>query len=326
MKLTGSMKNVLGVIILVAWGILAVASANANYSFGLTWGNTEQASQTIAWASVASDVMKAIFPIFVIYFWVKGAKWPMFCALVVSIVTICYSFVAAIGFASTARMAKSDKLTIEAHNTIDWKQELKRLKQKQSWYTSQRGRGAVEADMAKMQGTTRWKWTDGCNKSETNTAKSRAFCAEYKSLQAELITIAEGEKIDKKVAHARAMMQTAKNLSGDTQSEFLSDIFDITVSNATIGTMLLLVLLLELGSSLGLTVGLGVLRYRADDENDSDKKQETKVQPSNETVTPLTLRERAQDNFRIGVKAKVRQKPKAPPTDPLPSSGKRLVG
>ena len=94
------MRHALGVLGILAAGVLLVVSAAMNYRFGLSLGKTEFDGQIYGVASAAADCMKALVPFF-LFAAIKNRAWSQAAAsMLVWTVVMAYSLTSAFGHAA----------------------------------------------------------------------------------------------------------------------------------------------------------------------------------------------------------------------------------
>ena len=252
----------LGVLILGAWGCFMGASMSANMWFGLSLGKTEAMSpQIIAAASVASDVVKAVAPLGLVFFLANRKWWLSFTALILIAITTIFSMTAAVGFSSQIRAAYSDDRIHQSLVSTNGTDELSQAKNERSFLPKARPAPVVEADIAKAEGAIQWKWSAGCTQLGNST---RAWCDTYRGLKVELAAAQQRAGLDLKIAGLTEKVDgTHLVSSSDPQAETFAKMLAIDRGTASLGLILLLACLFELGSTLGLTVGLGLIAPEA---------------------------------------------------------------
>ena len=101
-------RHFLGVLGVVAAGILLAVSAAMNYRFGFSLGKTAMDGQIYGLASAAADCFKALVPFF-LFAAIRNRMWSQAAAaaLVWTVVTG-YSMTSALGHAALTVMAEAD--------------------------------------------------------------------------------------------------------------------------------------------------------------------------------------------------------------------------
>lgn len=265
------MRHILGLLGLVAASALVVVSAAMNWRFGFSLGNTEFDGHVYGMASVAADCLKAIVPFLIIYA-LKTKKWAQaFAGIALGIICTGYSLTSSLGFAALNRADNNGARLIKVTNYNDTRVELKRLQDKLSWMPKHRPVSAVQAELqranalqVKMKGRKRQTVeaaTKGC--SSTNWV-SRKYCANIFDLKKELAISQEAAKIDARLVELRSKMSDAGSVAAagktDPQADFLASLFGLKLEAIQTGLILLVSLLVEAGSALGLFVVFSMWR------------------------------------------------------------------
>ena len=177
------------VLAILAWAACMAASMTANVKFGLMVADNEEWNPwVLGGATAASDVFKAITPIAGLYFLFRRWWWPAAAAALVLVVTVTYSTIAAIGFASVTRAHYNDERTGVAIRSTGTKADLEDLRNKRSFLPRSRPVGTIENDIARVKLEKTWTATGGCRDVE---AWSRKFCSRVLELQSELASAKE---------------------------------------------------------------------------------------------------------------------------------------
>jgi len=295
------MRHILGLLGLVAASALVVVSAAMNWRFGFSLGNTEFDGHVYGMASVAADCLKAIVPFLIIYA-LKTKKWAQALAgIALGIICTGYSLTSSLGFAALNRADNNGARLIKVTNYNDTRVELKRLQDKLSWMPKHRPVSAVNAELqranalqVKMRGRKRQTVeaaTKGC--SLTNWV-SRKYCANIFDLQKEMAISEEAAKIDTRLVELRSKMSDAGSVAAagktDPQADFLASLFGLKLESIQTGLILLVSLLVEAGSALGLFVVFSMWRM---DESQmarpADAELENKIRRELQEIAPAGL-------------------------------------
>ncbi len=301
------MRHILGLLGLVAASALVVVSAAMNWRFGFSLGNTEFDGHVYGMASVAADCLKAIVPFLIIYA-LKTKKWAQALAgIALGIICTGYSLTSSLGFAALNRADNTGARLIQVTNYKDTRVELKRLQDKLAWMPKHRPASAVKAELqrakalqVKMRGKRRQtveQATKGC--SLTNWV-SRKYCANIFDLKKELAISQEAAKIDARLVQLRGKMSDAGSVAAagktDPQADFLASLFGLKLEAIQTGLILLVSLLVEAGSALGLFVVFSMWRMdesqmarpaKADLDDKSDL--EDKIREELQEIAPAGL-------------------------------------
>ena len=265
------MRHILGLLGLVAASALVVVSAAMNWRFGFSLGNTEFDGHVYGMASVAADCLKAIVPFLIIYA-LKTKKWAQALAgIALGVICTGYSLTSSLGFAALNRADNTGARLIQVTNYNDTRTELKRLQDKLAWMPKHRPVSAVEAELqrakaiqVKMKGRKRQTVeaaTKGC--SLTNWV-ARKYCSNIFDLKKELAISEEAAKIDARLRELRSKVSEAGSIAAagktDPQADFLASLFGFKLESIQTALILLVSLLVEAGSALGLFVVFSMWR------------------------------------------------------------------
>ena len=123
-----TMRHVLGVLGILAAGVLLAVSAAMNWRFGFSLGRTELDGEIYGAASAAADCMKALVPFF-FFAAVRNRVWSQAAAsALVWVVVTAYSMTSALGHAALNRFDSTGQRAQEAQSYQDLRGELKRAR------------------------------------------------------------------------------------------------------------------------------------------------------------------------------------------------------
>ncbi|MEM1371424.1 MAG: hypothetical protein AAGG72_04240, partial [Pseudomonadota bacterium] len=260
------MRHALGVMGVLAAGVLLVVSAAMNYRFGITLGKSELDGQIYGVASAAADCLKALVPFF-FFAAIKNRAWSQAAAsMVVWCVVTAYSLTSAFGHAALNRFDVAGQRAYEAQAYKDLRADLVRAKEQLSWIPQHRPAEALQAKLAAEQAKKPWRWTKGCTriKGKYNTR----FCDGYTSLNSELASAKKADQLELRIASLQADIGGINGgtaLAGaDPQAEVLSKLTGIKVADVQLAMTLFIALLLEVGSAFGLYVAFSQWRIHGD--------------------------------------------------------------
>jgi hypothetical protein len=256
------MRHVFGVFGCAAALILLCVSASMNWRFGYSLGKTEFDSQVFGAASIAADGLKALLPFFIFAGW-RNRNWSQALGgTALWAVCIVYALTSALGFAALNRSDMSGTRTIQAERYQDLRHELARITQQQGWLDKHRSVGMVEAELKAAEQNFRWTSTKGC--SDVTLDLSRDYCESYHKLEAELAAAKKDEAFQKRADELRAQLGQFTGRAAvkvaDPQAAIISALSGLDISRVEVALTILVTILVELGSSLGLYVSTSVWR------------------------------------------------------------------
>lgn len=250
MKLVMRSVGVIGTIILIA------VSVTMNFRFGLSLGTTEWDALVYGMASAGADGFKVILPFAVAYAWrssrylatlVGSALWAIF--------TI-YSMTSSLGHSASnrAEMAGEKRHGMSVYRDVQHAIGVKQREREQ--LPAFRPATAVDAEISAKELDWRWKRSNKC--STTASADIRRFCEAMAALRAERVTALRAEVLDRELAAlGHKLEQTGgQGAAGvaDAQISFIAALLGVTEDNVRLAMTLMVSLMVELGSGLGLFV------------------------------------------------------------------------
>ena len=260
------MRHVLGILGVVAAGILLAVSAAMNYRFGFSLGKTAIDGQIYGLASAAADCFKALVPFF-FFAALRNRMWSqaLAAALVWTVVTG-YSMTSALGHAALNRLDTSGKRAVEAATYADLRADSKRAQDQLGWVPQHRPADTVQSDLNGLKGQRAWTNTAGCT--DVTGRSNREFCQQFHKLTAELASAQEAQKLETRIAEIGGRL--AKTAGGtalaeaDPQASVLAKLSGLNVDMVQTGLTLFVALLIEIGSGFGMYVAFAHWRIHAE--------------------------------------------------------------
>jgi hypothetical protein len=260
------MRHVLGILGVVAAGILLAVSAAMNYRFGFSLGKTAVDGQIYGLASAAADCFKALVPFF-FFAALRNRMWSqaLAAALVWTVVTG-YSMTSALGHAALNRLDTSGKRAVEAATYADLRADSKRAQEQLGWIPQHRPADTVQSDLNGLKGQRAWGNTAGCT--DVTGRSNRDFCQQFHKLTAELASAQEAQKLETRIAEIGGRL--AKTAGGtalaeaDPQASVLAKLSGLNVDMVQTGLTLFVALLIEIGSGFGMYVAFAHWRIHAE--------------------------------------------------------------
>ena len=280
------MRHALGVLGVLAAGVLLLVSAAMNWRFGYQLGTTEFDGFIYGSASAAADCLKALVPFF-IFAAVRNKMWMQaFASFVVWGVVIVYSLTSALGHAALNRQDTAGTRASEVQTYKDLRADLGRAKSQLSWVPQHRPAETVQSEINGLQLKRQWKWTKGCT-----TAKGRSnrrFCDGYTGLKSELASANEAAKLEIRIAAIQAKLEGRNGVthsSADPQAAVLAQLTGIFVPGVKVehvqtALVIFIALLLEVGSGLGMYIAFSQWRLY---------ERRVNVADANGTAAPMVM-------------------------------------
>ena len=261
------MRHALGVLGVLAAGVLLAVSCAMNYRFGFSLGRTEFDGQIYGAASAAADCMKALVPFF-FFAAVRNRSWSQAGAsALVWVVVTAYSLTSALGHAALNRFDSAGQRASAALTYKDERADLARAKEQLSWVPQHRPAQAVQADIETVKNDRPWGWTNGCT--NVTGGKGRSFCEKYHALQAELASAEQSIALEARIADVQAKLAAAKGTTvmseADPQAAVLTKLAGVLAPSVKIEDVqtaltVFIALLLEVGSAFGMYIAFSQWR------------------------------------------------------------------
>jgi hypothetical protein len=256
------MRHALGVLGVLAAGVLLVVSAAMNWRFGISLGKTELDGQIYGAASAAADCLKALIPFF-LFAAVRNKMWSQAVAsAVVWVVVTSYSLTSAFGHAALNRLDTAGQRQVAAQTYKDLRADLSRAQEQLSWVPQHRPAATVQSDMDAVKNDRAWKWTNGCTK--TKGKYQRNYCDKYHALAAELGSAEQRTALEARIAETHAKLSHSGGASvmaeADPQAAVLAKISGFDIDTIQMALTAFIAILLEIGSGFGLYVAFSTWR------------------------------------------------------------------
>jgi hypothetical protein len=255
-------RHFLGVLGVIAAGILLAVSAAMNYRFGFSLGKTAMDGQIYGLASAAADCFKALVPFF-LFAAIRNRMWSQAAAAaVVWTVVTGYSMTSALGHAALNRLDTTGQRAVEANAYKDMRAEAKRAQDQIAWIPQHRPVQTVQADISGIKDQRLWKSTNGC--ADITGKTSREFCQQFHRLSAELGSAQQAEKLGARVTELNAKLAAASGgtvmAEADPQASVLAKLTGLDIDSVQTALTIFVALLIEIGSAFGMYVAFAYWR------------------------------------------------------------------
>lgn len=255
-------KHILGVLGVIAAGVLLVVSAAMNYRFGFSLGKTPADGQIYGAASAAADCFKALVPFFFFAAW-RNRMWSQaFAAMVVWVVVTGYSMTSALGHAALNRLDMSGQRAAATANYKDMRADTKRAQDQLTWIPAHRPPETVAAELNVHKAQRFWLVTTECT--DVKGKSAREYCQQYHKLSAELASGREAQKLETRISDIGTKLARAAGgtvmAEADPQASVLAKVTGVEVETVQTGLALLVALLIEIGSGFGMYVAFAYWR------------------------------------------------------------------
>ena len=191
------MRHVLGILGVVAAGILLAVSAAMNYRFGFSRQDGHRRANLRAGVG-GGGLLQGTGPV-LLFAALRNRMWSqaLAAALVWTVVTG-YSMTSALGHAALNRLDTSGKRAVEAATYADLRADSKRAQEQLGWIPQHRPADTVQSDLNGLKGQRAWTNTAGCT--DVTGRSNRDFCQQFHKLTAELASAQEAQKLETRIA------------------------------------------------------------------------------------------------------------------------------
>ncbi len=249
-------RHALGVLGVVAAGILLAVSAAMNYRFGFSLGKTALDGEIYGAASAAADCFKALVPFF-FFAAVRNRAWSQaLAAVLVWGVVTAYSMTSALGHAALNRLDTSGKRAVASATYNDLRADAERAKEQLTWIPAHRPEETVAAELNVLRAQRYWVTTHEC-KDVTGKA-AREFCQQFHKLSAEHASAQQSRKLEQRISEIGAKLAAAGGATvmseSDPQASVLARISGLDIAQVQTALTIFVALLIEIGSGLGMYV------------------------------------------------------------------------
>ncbi|MCK5495665.1 MAG: hypothetical protein KAI80_04585, partial [Hyphomicrobiaceae bacterium] len=261
------MRHALGVLGVLAAGVLLAVSAAMNWRFGFSLGRTEFDGQIYGAASAAADCMKALVPFF-FFAALRTKMWSQAAAsALVWVVVMAYSMTSALGHAALNRLDTAGQRAATVQTYKDHRADLKRAQEQFSWIPQHRPAQAVQSQIDSLKADRAWRWTKGCTK--VTGPKGRSYCQKYHGFTAELASAEQANLLEARIADTQAKLAQSDGATvmseADPQAAVLAKLAgvfmpSIKVEDVQTALTVFIALLLEVGSAFGMYVAFSQWR------------------------------------------------------------------
>lgn len=253
------MRTTLSILGIAAALVMCAVSGAMNYLFLSSLGKTALEGQVLGAASAAADVLKALLPFFIAWSWSAKNFFAAASGTIVFLFFAGFSFLSAIGFAADNRgvlVETRDSLTATYQRMQD---ELRDAEEKRAALPVHRPASVVAEDIEGHKQDRRWNASKQCQRA--TELESRQYCEGYFVLRAELAAGREARTIAEAIAALKSqtsqLREAGAGLDRDPQVSLLSRIFGQEQNAVRLTLIVVVALLVELGSSLGLFLATG---------------------------------------------------------------------
>ena len=253
------MRTTLSILGIAAALVLCTVSATMNYLFLASLGKTALEGQVLGAASAAADLLKALLPFFIAWSWQARRFVAAACGTLAFLFFAGFSLLSALGFAAETRgtLVQTREEASAAYARIQ--SAIENMDSKRRALPAHRPAGVVSEDIARHRQDRRWSATKACT--DATHSESRAYCAGYFTLRAELAAAEEAQRLETQIAalaaQAESLRASGAGHDSDPQVALLSQIFGADREPMRLALTIAIALLVEIGASLGLFLASG---------------------------------------------------------------------
>jgi len=256
-------------------------------------GRSDNERLILGAASGATDILKAVLPLFILWAWRAGRSRFVPPATAVWVVFAGFSLLSAFGFAAGNRIEAAAQQTA-LNDQLDRVQgEAAAVRARIAALPASRPLAVIEAEIARLRQNPRWQSTRACT--DATVPASRTFCAQYFELLGERASAkAAGElkaQLDQLARGEDDLISQGAGRIVDPQSALLAGIFQVPEDRMRLVLITVLALVVELGSGLGLYLAAGhIPRRRGPARGDSGRNGADAMTSSAEGVLQTATR------------------------------------
>lgn len=243
---------------IVAALVLIGVSMSMNYRFGFNLGRTETDGYIYGAASIAADAMKCLAPFF-FFAAIRNKVWSQAAAAgLVGIVVTVYALTGAFGHVMLNRIDTASQRTVASDQYKTLKADEARTIKLMEGVPTYRPTGTVEAEIASQKTARMFQLTNGCAPDATQSGGARAFCSNLHKLEAERASSIEGARLQSRLDEITSKLAPIASApaAGDPQVDTASRVTGYAPELITALMGLLVVALIEFGSTFGLYVAM----------------------------------------------------------------------
>ncbi|WP_139247363.1 hypothetical protein [Hyphomicrobium sp. NDB2Meth4] len=253
------MRTILSTLGMCAALVMCVVSGAMNYLFLSSLGKTALEGQVLGAASAAADILKDLMPFFIAWSWQARRFVAALAGSLAFAFFAAFSFFSALGFAADNRgaLVEGREALTATYKSVQAEQAA--LEARLTALPPHRPAPVVREDLESHKQNRRWSATKDCT--DATEAESRAYCARYFKLRAELAAGTEVESLTGKIAALKSEASRLRDAGAgqvtDPQVSLLSRIFGQASEPVRLALTIAIALLVEIGASLGLFLASG---------------------------------------------------------------------
>lgn len=250
MKLVMRCVGVVGTIILIA------VSVSMNFRFGLSLGKTEWDALVLGMASAGADGFKVILPFAVAHCWRSARYLATAVGVVLWALFTAYSMTSSLGHSATnrAEVAGEKRHDIAVYGDLEHAIGVKQREREQ--LPSFRPPATIEAELAAR--ALDWRWVKSQQCRSAYNSDIRQYCGGVAKLNGELANARRAIALDDELAGLRAKRAATggegATADADAQVALIGQLLGVEEATIKLALTIMVSLMVELGSGLGLFV------------------------------------------------------------------------
>jgi hypothetical protein len=242
--------------------VLIAASATMNYLFSISLGRSPLEGQVLGAVSVAVDILKALLVVFIAAAARDGRRGFVAIASAAFVLFTLGSLVAATGFTSVNRGAVTEARRSGVQAIRELEQTLVDRRKRLASLPEVRPLAVIEELLSGLQYDAGWAATAGCKM--PTTTPQRFLCMQASTLRAERASAQAGHnlqaEIDDLVARMSKLRAASASSVNDPQARLMADMLRLDEGETQRLLMLLIALIVEVSSALGIYLVTGYRR------------------------------------------------------------------
>lgn len=243
---------------IVTIGLIAV-SLMMNFRFGQSLGRTEWDGLVYGLASTCADGFKVILPFAIMAAWRSARVFAAGLGAILWLVFTAYSFTSSLGHSAVNRAETAGIKRHEIATYQDLRRSLEVKQRERERLPEHRPAAAVAAAITSAEAQSRYGSSKAC--ADIVGRDARIFCDNYRHMLAELAVSRRAAELDDELRALREQLDSAAkggaSGEGDAQMAILRQVSGLAEDYVRLGLTLLVSIMVELGSGLGLYVVFG---------------------------------------------------------------------
>lgn len=253
------MRATLSILGICAALVMCAVSGAMNYLFLASLGKTSIEGQMLGAASAAADLIKCLLPFFIAWAWRERRFVAAMSGVAAFVLFTGFSLLSAIGFAAVNRSAVVENRAAGAEAYERIQQDYDRKQSELTALPPRRPAAVVSEELRGAEQSRLWARSKNCL--DATESASRDFCTAYYRLRAEQAAAEEAPRLENALASLQDQLKQLKTQgagqNSDAQVATLSDVLALPQDRVRQALIVLVALVVELGSSLGLYLAMG---------------------------------------------------------------------